>query len=181
MRRALLGFSALCLLAATVQAETSKSASAVLQDAGGKQVGTVTLRQTPANGVWLNVKLDGLPAGMHGFHIHETGKCAGDFKSAGAHYAPAGHQHGVLVAGGAHAGDLPNIHVPDSGRLQLEVFVPSISLKQGAKNTLFDADGSAFVVHQGVDDYTSQPSGDAGARIACGVVADKTVDNAAAQ
>jgi Cu-Zn family superoxide dismutase len=181
MRRALLGFSALCLMTATVQAQTTKAASAALHDASGKEVGTIALRATADEGVWLNVSLEGVPAGTHGFHIHETGKCEGDFKSAGGHFAPEGHKHGVLVKGGPHAGDMPNIHVPSDGRLNMEIFVPEVSLQKGDDDTLFDADGSAFVVHAGVDDYKSQPSGDAGDRIACGVVTNKIIDSAEAQ
>jgi Cu-Zn family superoxide dismutase len=181
MRRALLGFSALCLLTATAQAQTTKAASAALHDTKGNEVGTIALRETADDGVWLNVSLQNLPAGTHGFHIHETGKCEGDFESAGGHFAPEGHKHGVLVNDGPHAGDMPNIHVPSDGRLNLELFVPAVSLKKGDDDTLFDADGSAFVVHAGVDDYKSQPSGDAGARIACGVVTNRIVDSAQAQ
>jgi superoxide dismutase, Cu-Zn family len=164
---------AACLLVPQAQAQSDMTASAKLQDGSGNAVGTVALRQTLNDGVWLNAKFDKLPPGSHAFHIHETGKCEGDFKSAGGHYAPEAKKHGVLADGGAHAGDLPNIHVPDSGVLNMEIFVPAVTLKAGAPNTLFDEDGSAFVVHEGVDDYTSQPSGDAGARIACGVITSK--------
>ena len=176
MRREIIALSALCMAAACADAESGKSASATLHDVQGKEVGTVALRQGADNGVWLDVRFEKLPPGTHAFHIHETGKCAGDFKSAGGHYAPAGHKHGMLVEGGPHAGDLPNIHVPSTGRLQVEVFVPGVSLAKTAKNTLFDQDGSAFVVHEGTDDYTSQPSGAAGARIACGVIGAKAID-----
>lgn len=136
----------------------------------------VALRDTATNGVWLNVSIESLPAGTHAFHIHETGKCEGDFKSAGGHFAPAGNKHGILVKGGSHAGDMPNIHVPADGSLNIEVFAPDVTLDKGAENSLFDADGSAIVIHEGIDDYKSQPSGDAGARIACGVVTNKTVE-----
>jgi len=173
-----LGIIAACLLAPSVQAQTIKAGSAKLHDTDGNEVGVVTLRQTQNDGVWLNASFDKLPPGTHAFHIHETGKCEGDFKSAGGHYAPEDHKHGVLVAGGSHAGDMPNIHVPSDGRLNVEIFAPAVSLEADAANTLFDDDGSALVVHAGVDDYTSQPSGDAGARIACGVVTNKIIDSA---
>jgi Cu-Zn family superoxide dismutase len=176
-----LGLGALCLLTTAVEAQTVKGASAKLHDTEGTEVGAITLRQTEDQGVWLDAKFDKLPPGVHAFHIHETGKCEGNFESAGAHYAPGdvpgGHKHGVLAEGGPHAGDMPNIHVPADGKLTLEIFVHSVSLDKGAKNTLFDDDGSAFVVHKGVDDYKSQPAGNAGARIACGVITNK-VDSA---
>jgi Cu-Zn family superoxide dismutase len=174
-----LGLAAAFVLSTSLQAQSIKAASAKLNDAAGKEVGVVALRQTEGEGVWLNVSLDGVPPGPHAFHIHETGKCEGNFESAGGHYAPASKKHGVLAEGGPHAGDMPNIHVPNSGRLNLEIFARDVSLEKGASNTLFDEDGSALVVHAGVDDYKSQPSGNAGDRIACGVVTNKIVDSAA--
>jgi superoxide dismutase, Cu-Zn family len=178
MQRLTLSLMAMCLLSGAAAAQSIQAATAKLADTKGNEVGMVELRQTASQGVWMNVSIDKLPPGTHAFHIHETGKCDGDFKSAGGHYAPQGHEHGVLVEGGPHAGDLPNIHVPASGRLNVEVFAPNVSLEKGAENTLLDDDGSAIVVHEGVDDYKSQPSGDAGARIACGVVTNKTVTEA---
>jgi Cu-Zn family superoxide dismutase len=174
MRRAILSLFAIAALAGSASAQDAKSATAELKDTNGEVVGMVELRDTP-NGVWVNASIAGLPQGTHGFHIHETGKCEGDFKSAGGHFAPAGNKHGILVEGGPHAGDMPNIHVPSDGRLNFEVFAPAVTLDEGAEGSLFDSDGSAIMVHSGVDDYKSQPSGDAGARIACGVVTNKTV------
>lgn len=178
-KRIAFGLLAASLAMTPALAAKTKGASAELKDTDGQAVGTVALREgKDNNGVWLNVSFSNLAPGSHAFHIHETGKCEGDFKSAGGHYAPEGNKHGLLAEGGPHAGDLPNIHVPSDGRLNLEIFVDKVSLKKGAKNSLFDDDGSAFVVHEGVDDYKSQPSGDAGKRIACGVVTDKIVDSA---
>jgi Cu-Zn family superoxide dismutase len=176
--RLAISIAAACLAGTVANAQTMKSASAILKDTDGNKVGTVALHQARDNGVWLSASFDKLPPGPHAFHIHETGKCEGDFKSAGAHFAPEGNKHGVLAEGGPHAGDMPNIHVPDSGRANIEVFVDRVTLEKGAKNSLFDEDGSAVVVHAGVDDYKSQPAGDAGDRIACGVVTGK-IDNAA--
>ncbi|WP_210165797.1 superoxide dismutase family protein [Candidatus Filomicrobium marinum] len=172
-----LGICGMVLACVSAHAETIDAASAELQNVDGQVVGIVALRQTDTGGVWLNASFSNLPFGTHAFHIHEAGECEGDFKSAGGHYAPAGNNHGVLQKDGPHAGDLPNIHVPADGRLNVEVFAPNIDLARNAKNTLFDEDGSALVVHAGVDDYKSQPSGDAGARIACGVVTNKIIDS----
>ncbi len=162
--------SAALLAGSAAAAAAATAASAQLKDKDGKAVGTVALRQTASQGVWMNLIIDKLPAGPHAFHVHETGKCEGDFKSAGGHFNPGGMKHGVLVEGGPHAGDLPNIHVPEDGRLTVEFFAPHISLEKGAKNSVFDEDGSALVVHETIDDYKSQPAGDAGGRIACGII-----------
>jgi len=152
------------------QAQPQPMATAQFQDAQGRPAGQARLIQTPA-GVLIEAELRGLPPGEHAFHIHETGRCdaAGGFASAGGHYAPREHKHGYLVEGGPHAGDLPNQFVGQDGVLRAHVLNPNVTLGSG-EATLFDADGSALVVHAGVDDYRSQPSGDAGGRLACGVI-----------
>jgi Cu-Zn family superoxide dismutase len=146
----------------------AETATATLHDLEMNEVGTVDLKETP-NGVLMTVELDGLPEGTHAFHIHETGKCEPPFKSAGGHFNPTGAHHGILSAKGKHAGDLPNIHVT-GGSLTLEVLAAEVTLAEGKDNSLFDDDGSAIVIHEGADDYISNPAGDAGSRIACGVI-----------
>lgn len=146
-----------------------ETATANLKSADGKDVGSVELAETP-NGVLLTAKLKNMPAGVHGFHIHAVGACEAPFKSAGGHYNPDDSKHGILVEDGLHAGDMPNIHVPESGALDIEVLNPNVTLAKGEPESLFDDDGSAIVVHEGADDYKSQPSGAAGGRIACGVI-----------
>lgn len=173
MRRELTALAAVALSIASAQAQSPIAASADLVAADGKKVGTVVLRESANQGVWLNISVAGLEPGPHAIHVHETGKCEGDFSSAGGHFNPEGHKHGILVEGGPHAGDLPNLHVPDGGSLQVELFAPQLTLAKDAKNSVFDADGSAIVIHQKIDDYTSQPAGDAGGRIACGVITAK--------
>ncbi len=140
-------------------------------DTEGKEIGSVTLEQTP-NGVLIIAAIDDLPAGEHGFHIHETGICdpAEGFKTAGGHYAPRSRSHGIKEAAGPHAGDMPNQYADDHGQLRAQVLNPAITLGPGF-NSLMDADGSALVIHEGADDYTSQPSGAAGKRLACAVLA----------
>lgn len=145
-------------------------ASATLQNGDQGPAGSVALVQTPS-GVLLTATLTDLPPGAHGFHIHETGSCEPDFSAAGGHFAPRDHAHGLEVIEGEHAGDMPNIHVGADGKLKIEILNPRISLASGEEGYLFDADGAAIVIHAGADDYTSQPSGDAGDRIACGVIA----------
>ena len=172
----LIASGALCLGLAAAPAlaqdeAAMPTASATILGLDGAAHGTVSLRQTP-HGVLLMAELTGVPPGVHGLHIHETGACDASegFMSAGDHFAGANDSHGYLVAGGPHAGDMPNIHVPDGGALTVEVFNPRISLVDGA-GFLLDADGSALMIHAGADDYESQPSGDAGDMIACGVIA----------
>lgn len=162
------GVIALAMLAAApVAAQTAK---AELRNAKGTSVGTVDLTETPA-GVLLHIVLKGMPQGTHGIHIHAVGKCEGaDFASAGGHFNPAGHKHGLMNPAGAHAGDLPNLYVPASGMLMAEVLAAQVTLKAGQSNSLFDRDGSAVVIHDKADDYKTDPAGDSGSRIACGVI-----------
>ncbi len=160
---------AAALAAGTALAQNGMGATASLKGPDGADHGTVTFTQTPA-GVLIAAELTGLPPGVHGFHLHETGACEPDFGAAGGHYNPTDAEHGFMAAGGPHAGDMPNIHVPDSGDLTIEVLNAHVTLEEGAVGTLFDEDGTAVVVHAGADDYESQPAGDAGDRIACGVV-----------
>lgn len=153
-------------LAFAAPAFAADQATAVLKDPDGKEVGTVTLTAVPT-GVLLDADLTALPPGAHAFHIHETGKCeAPDFKSAGGHFNPEEDEHGLMNQAGPHAGDMPNIHVPESGQLRVEVLNQMVNF-----DGLLDEDGSAIVIHEGADDYTSDPAGHAGARIACGVIA----------
>ena len=143
-------------------------ASAVLQDPKGNEVGQVTLTEVPA-GVLLSLELDGFPAGDHAFHIHAVGKCEGPkFESAGPHFNQENKEHGLKNPQGPHAGDMPNIHIPKSGKVKIEVLNQMVSLS--GKNALLDDDGSAIVIHEGADDYTSDPAGHAGNRLACAVV-----------
>ena len=164
----LFGLTAILLAAATLpsQAQTAKAA---LQTAEGKDAGSVTLTQTPS-GVLLSLTVKGLPAGEHAFHVHAVGKCEPPFTSAGGHFNPGNKKHGMMAPDGAHAGDMPNLHIPASGELTVEVLNSAVTLEKDKPNSVFDADGSAVVIHAGKDDYKTDPTGDAGGRIACGVV-----------
>lgn len=176
MDRILLGLTlALLTGCASAQADTAeqagRTASATLVDSDGVEVGTASLVQTPANGVLIRLDARGLEPGQHAFHIHETGQCARpDFTSAGGHFAPRGRSHGMLHEHGMHAGDMPNLTVPASGSAGVEVLAEHVSLVPGSSGYLLDDDGSALVIHADADDYRSQPSGDAGSRVACGVI-----------
>ncbi|QDE70741.1 superoxide dismutase family protein [Myxococcus xanthus] len=143
-----------------------QTAKAQVKDSEGKDVGEITLEQTQ-QGVLIKGKLSNLPPGQHAFHIHEVGKCEGPaFTTAGGHFNPSKKAHGLLAPKGKHQGDLPNLYVASDGTVQFDIFSQNgLTLK-----SLFDKDGSAVVVHAKEDDYHTDPTGDAGGRIACGVV-----------
>lgn len=148
-----------------------ESASASMIDTEENDVGTVTFEATPSGMLLVTVEMTDLPPGPHGFHVHETGECdaSGGFESAGGHYA-GDKEHGVMSENGPHPGDFPNVTVSETGVLKVAFFTDRLSLGDSGENPLMDEDGSAVVVHAGQDDYESQPSGDAGDRIACGVI-----------
>ncbi|NQW50958.1 MAG: superoxide dismutase family protein [Rhodospirillales bacterium] len=147
----------------------AQTAKASLKDASGKDVGTVQLRQTP-HGVLLKMSLKGVAPGEHAFHIHAVGKCEPPFTSAGGHFNPASKKHGMEAAEGSHAGDMPNLHIPANGELTIDIANPMISLVKGQPSSVFDADGSSIIIHAGPDDYKTDPTGNAGDRIVCGVI-----------
>lgn len=151
-------------------AQDSATASANMVTLEEQEAGTVTFRQTKSGMLHVIVEMTGLPAGPHGFHVHEVGECdaAGGFESAGGHLA-GDKEHGIDAEGGPHPGDFPNVHVGQDGVLKVEFFTDRLSLRDG-ETPLLDEDGSAVMVHSDPDDYASQPSGEAGDRIACGVV-----------
>ena len=148
--------------------EVGAVASASIMDADGNALGTVTLVQGP-QGVLIRAELEGVPPGGHGFHIHAVGACSPDFSAAGGHFDPEGESHGYLHATGKHAGDLPNIFANADGSARADIFTDEVTLASGEDNTLFDADGSAMIVHEQPDAY-GEDAGTAGARIACVVI-----------
>lgn len=139
-------------------------AMATLQTAQGAPAGTA--RAVPMDGALrISLQVEGLPAGEHGVHVHMTGRCdAPGFESAGSHWNPTGAQHGLDNPQGQHAGDMPNLMVDQNGRGTLDY-----TLKGGDLAGLLDTDGAAIVVHATTDDQKTDPSGNSGGRIACGV------------
>lgn len=145
------------------------TAHADFVNAKGEKIGTATLTQVPG-GVRITANLSQLPPGMHALHIHTTGRCEGpDFMTAGGHFNPGMKQHGKDNPMGAHAGDLPNFEVDASGKAQTTVTATGVTLGDGP-NSLFHPGGTALMVHAMPDDYKTDPTGNAGARLACGVI-----------
>jgi Cu-Zn family superoxide dismutase len=140
-----------------------------IKDRDGNMLGSVLVQDTPSGLALATLTLNSLPEGIHAVHLHETGDCsASDFKSAGGHVA-GDRNHGILVKGGPHPGDMPNLTIKTDGVGEIEVFLPFLNVNED----LLDEDGSAFVMHDGVDDYESQPAGDAGDRIGCGELTER--------
>ena len=159
------------MLAAGNVSAQAQTASAQLKNASGQVVGTATFTQQ-AGGVKIAAQVKGLAAGKHGIHIHAVGKCdAPDFTTAGGHFNPDSKQHGTQNPAGSHAGDLPNLVVGADGSGSIETVDTRITLAAGAANSVFDTDGSALVIHASEDDEKTDPTGNSGARIACGALA----------
>jgi Cu-Zn family superoxide dismutase len=141
---------------------------AILQQAGGQPAGTARMLSNGTE-VTLSLALSGLTPGLHGVHLHMAGRCEGPtFASAGAHLNPTGHQHGSANPAGAHLGDLPNAVIGAAGSGSLSASL--VGSPAEVLSALFDADGTAIVVHADPDDYRTDPSGNSGTRIACGVL-----------
>lgn len=147
-----------------------KPAKAVLINAQGESVGWAALMEVPGRGVRVQLKVSNLSPGRHAFHIHDVGKAdAPDFKSAGGHFNPAHKQHGHKNPAGAHAGDLPNLLVGKDGKGRADIVVSGVTLGEG-ETSLFHPGGTSLVIHASEDDQRTDPSGNAGARVACGVI-----------
>jgi Cu-Zn family superoxide dismutase len=155
-------------LAPAVAAKKSTVGTAVLLDGTGATHGQVTLVER-GDGMDLKLTVHGLPAGQHGVHLHTVGSCnAPDFVSAGGHLNPHAKMHGSLNPQGSHLGDLPNLNVGSGGSGSLSARLAGT--KAELWQSLFDGDGTALVVHATADDYRTDPSGNSGGRIACGVI-----------
>jgi Cu-Zn family superoxide dismutase len=160
------------LAAACTTTEPQGGAPMPLIGVNGQTIGEVRAWQT-SGGVTFRVDATGLPHGVHGIHVHAVGRCdAPEFTSAGSHWNPANREHGTSNPQGPHAGDLPNVEVSANGVLGQAVTLANATLTgpAGAPNVLLDADGAALVLHATADDYTTDPSGNSGARIACAVI-----------
>jgi len=167
---AMAGTAALALTVGAVAASGASHASATIVDASGASIGTATFTEDATGRLHVNVHVEGLTPGLHGIHLHAIGQCVGPaFTSAGGHHNPLAAQHGLDNPLGAHAGDLPNLTVNVNGRGHLDATSDLATLSPDTVS-LFDADGSAIVIHAAEDDQVTNPTGNSGARVACGVI-----------
>jgi Cu-Zn family superoxide dismutase len=162
---------ALLALPAAAAMFKNKPLQVDFKNSQGQDAGTASL--TPAgNGVKVKLDLTNLPEGEHALHVHQNAKCDGpDFKTAGGHFNPEGKEHGTKNPKGSHDGDMPlNLTVMADGTEHISFVTQSISLKKDAKNSVFANGGTAFVIHEKADDMLTDPTGNAGSRIACAVI-----------
>ena len=160
-------FSTILLLAACASMQSGPSASATLSPTSGSTAsGTVKLTQLGDGSVRVTVDLTGVPPGVHGFHIHDKGDCGDNGNAAGGHFNPASTAHGAPAADPHHAGDFGNVSADSDGRVHSEFTTRSVTVEAGPNSAV----GHAVILHANPDDLVTQPTGNAGARIACGIV-----------
>ena len=176
MRKSVLWMLAVLIglsLAATSLAQTRKAApkGVYMKDARGQDVGTALLKPD-GKGVAIVYNFKNLPPGEHALHIHQNAKCDGadGFKSAGPHFNPAHKKHGLMSPEGAHNGDLPNIKANQKGFAKGTLNTSRVTMAEGTENSVFANGGTALVIHAKADDEKTDPAGNAGDRIACGVI-----------
>src|SRR5262249_9176973 len=163
---------ALAILAASwlslAPIESAETPRVIIKNTSGEKVGDASFRDS-RDGVKVSAAFTDLPPGQHAIHVHAVGRCEPPFESAGGHFNPGQRQHGRDNPQGPHAGDMPNLEVSDRKEGSIEIVLKGVSLDNGP-NRLLDADGASLVVHERGDDYVTDPAGNAGRRIACGVI-----------
>ena len=153
--------------------DAAEEVDVTMYDTDEEEMGTATFTEAD-DGLTIELEAEGLEPGTHGMHIHNAGMCEGpDFESAGDHFNPTDASHGFDHEDGPHAGDLENIEVDEDGTVSTEVPAENVTLlDEEVETSLHTAEGTSLIIHSGEDDYESQPSGDAGDPVACGVIAE---------
>jgi Cu-Zn family superoxide dismutase len=165
-----IAITAALVISTAFSASAQMKAKTELHDGMGASVGTAEFSPAP-KGVSITLNLKNLAPGVHGIHIHAVAKCEGPaFTTAGGHLNPDMKHHGLDNPDGPHAGDMPNITVAADGTVKAKVVAPGVTMGDGA-NSIFANGGTAIVIHAMSDDQKSDPAGNAGARVACGVIA----------
>ncbi len=165
-----IAITAALVLSSAFSAAAQKTAKAELHDGQGNSVGTAEFSPA-AQGLSIRLNLMNLPPGVHGIHVHAVAKCEGPaFTTAGGHLNPDMKHHGLENPEGPHAGDMPNVMIAADGTAKATVVAPGVTMGDDP-HSIFAGGGTALVIHASADDMKSDPAGNAGARIACGVIA----------
>ena len=160
----------LFLILSGFTADSQPMAKAELKNSQGENAGTILFYEDGEK-VNLRIEAQGLTPGKHGIHIHSTGKCEGpDFTSAGPHFNPQGKKHGLENPEGFHAGDLPNLEADQDGKTKAEFTASGVNFKEEDSASLFKSGGTAVIIHAGPDDEKTDPAGNSGSRVICGVI-----------
>jgi Cu-Zn family superoxide dismutase len=170
MNRVLVGFVVACLVAGVAAMAQPSRVRVELKDLQGAPIGTATLSPAKGGGVSIALDLKNLAPGEHAFHVHQVARCEPPFATAGPHFNPAAKKHGLENPDGSHAGDMKNITVAPDGTAKVVIVNTQVTLGDGP-NSVFANGGTSLVVHAKPDDMKTDPAGNAGDRIACGVIA----------
>ena len=167
MTRTLAGITVIAIAATAALSAQMKHVD--LKDAKGNSVGMAMISPASGGGVTIELDVKGMPPGAHAVHFHAVPKCEPPFTSAGSHFYPANKKHGLENPEGPHAGDMPNFTVDAKGMAKTKITNKNVTLGDGA-NSLYANGGTALVIHAAADDMKTDPAGNAGDRIACGVI-----------